>query len=333
MPTSAPSRLDPYTLNVIATALRSFDSAIVDQLVSRWNVETISASEPLSALVQAIIAPTAPSVDQSLNPLLNRMWLDLCEQRGSVEAFKRIVGAELERVRRQLPAGMEAEDIEAMRRDAARYEWLRESFGQILIHHDGRAITRIDQTGKTPFDPATLDRAIDSALDLEDELEQAGSTEKSICCVWRSGCKEPERCKTLGHCCAELTIPYAWFRPVGDGTVEFTTLRTKSLASENDANDLWRPLYLQATPLDTKAITPRFAIGETVKLGERGVGLEVLAIHLIYRLGIGGHVVAEAVHESALIPASPKSATICPLGATTHNVMIESRGECPGCAK
>jgi hypothetical protein len=36
------------------------------------------------------------------NALLNRMWLELCEQRGTSEAFKRIVGAEIER-RQPLP--------------------------------------------------------------------------------------------------------------------------------------------------------------------------------------------------------------------------------------
>lgn len=38
--------------------------------------------------------------------------------------------------------------------------------------------------------------------------------------------------------------PYAWFKPAGDGTVQFTTLRSKVIG---DAC-VWRPLYRHAQP-------------------------------------------------------------------------------------
>lgn len=69
-------------------------------------------------------------------------------------------------------------EIEAMRRDAARYEWLREHFTQLVIHTDFhqlspgvmyRTVTLIEIGQELlPPDPGSVDRAIDTQLEREE---------------------------------------------------------------------------------------------------------------------------------------------------------------------
>jgi hypothetical protein len=74
------------------------------------------------------------------------------------------------------PPGPDAEELEAMRRDAARYEFFREHVGQMCIHTagDGLAVLVSVNTDLRSVDPGSLDRAIDSAIEREDSTATKG---------------------------------------------------------------------------------------------------------------------------------------------------------------
>ena len=51
---------------------------------------------------------------------------------------------------------------------------------------------------------------------------------------------------------------------------------------------------------------PRFSVGETVRVGEKGADLEVLQVHVAYDLGVAGRVVAKGVNERDLWPVAER---------------------------
>jgi hypothetical protein len=77
-----------------------------------------------------------------------------------------------------------AEDLEALLRDGARYEYLRENWGRLVVHTDGdysrreRHVTAIELTARrSNIDPQSLDQGIDAAI----EREKANATAVPLC--------------------------------------------------------------------------------------------------------------------------------------------------------
>jgi hypothetical protein len=101
-----------------------------------------------------------------------------------MEAFGDGVGSPehetLDRVCRGVASTQEGQQaweiIQAMLKDAARYEFLRENIGRLIVSTSGHSVVLVgvNMNLGTP-DPQTLDRAIDAAIEREEENERSAA--------------------------------------------------------------------------------------------------------------------------------------------------------------
>lgn len=83
------------------------------------------------------------------------------------------------------------EEVERLKSDSARYQWLRS--------HIAATIIKRFNPEETDWRPEKMDVLVDSRL----HLKRPAADVPAPPCTWRTGCRDAERCKAAG-CCQQI---------------------------------------------------------------------------------------------------------------------------------